>query len=62
LDARRINIINTSEGIIWICAARFFLAQLIVQSLWTTPFSWATRLADCIQPIPVHIFARRGII
>jgi len=29
-------------GIIWICAAQFFVAQVIAQSRWTTPFSLAT--------------------
>lgn len=29
-------------GVIWICAAQFFVAQVITQSRWTTPFSLAT--------------------
>lgn len=36
------NPITTMAGIIWICAAQFFVAQVIVQSRWTTSFSWAT--------------------
>jgi hypothetical membrane protein len=32
----------TAAGIIWICAAQFFVAQVIAQSRWTTPFSLAT--------------------
>jgi hypothetical membrane protein len=32
----------TTGGIIWICAAQFFVAQVIAQSRWTTPFSLAT--------------------
>jgi hypothetical membrane protein len=32
----------TAGGIIWICAAQFFVAQVIAQSQWTTPFSLAT--------------------
>ncbi len=44
LDALRITTTNTTTtaGIIWICAAQFFVAQVIVQSRWTTSFSWAT--------------------
>ena len=29
-------------GVVWICAAQFFVAQMVVQSRWTTPFSLAT--------------------
>jgi hypothetical membrane protein len=29
-------------GIIWVCAVQFFVAQGVVQSRWTTPFSLAT--------------------
>jgi hypothetical membrane protein len=32
----------TAAGAIWVCAAQFFLAQVIAQSRWTTPFSLAT--------------------
>jgi hypothetical membrane protein len=32
----------TAAGAVWVCAAQFFLAQAIAQSLWTTPFSLAT--------------------
>ncbi len=32
----------TAAGAVWVCAAQFFLAQIIVQSRWTTPFSLAT--------------------
>src|SRR5215213_175850 len=32
----------TAAGVIWVCAAQFFLAQVIAQSRWTTPFSLAT--------------------
>jgi hypothetical membrane protein len=32
----------TTAGIIWICAAQFFVAQVVAQSRWTTPFSLAT--------------------
>jgi len=32
----------TTAGIIWVCAAQFFVAQVIAQSRWTTPFSLAT--------------------
>ncbi len=32
----------TVAGIIWMCAAQFFVAQVIAQSRWTTPFSLAT--------------------
>lgn len=32
----------TTGGVIWICAAQFFVAQVIAQSSWTTPFSLAT--------------------
>lgn len=32
----------TVAGAIWISAAQFFLAQVIAQSRWTTPFSLAT--------------------
>ena len=32
----------TTPGVIWICAAQFFVAQVVVQSRWTTPFSLAT--------------------
>lgn len=39
LDASRVT---TTAGIVWICAAQFFIAQVIVQSRWTTSFSWAT--------------------
>jgi len=31
-----------AAGIIWICAAQFFVAQIVAQSRWTTPFSLAT--------------------
>jgi len=31
-----------AAGIIWICAAQFFVAQVIAQSRWTTPFSLST--------------------
>lgn len=31
-----------SAGAIWVCAAQFFLAQVIAQSRRTTPFSLAT--------------------
>ncbi|MBV8860220.1 MAG: DUF998 domain-containing protein [Acidobacteria bacterium] len=29
-------------GAVWVCAAQFFLAQVVAQSRWTTPFSLAT--------------------
>lgn len=29
-------------GTVWICALQFFAAQIIVQAVWTTPFSLAT--------------------
>ncbi|MDT4969004.1 MAG: hypothetical protein QOJ64_3741 [Acidobacteriota bacterium] len=32
----------TIAGIIWMCAAQFFVAQLVAQSRWTSPFSLAT--------------------
>ena len=32
----------TTAGVIWTCAAQFFLAQVVAQSRWTTPFSLAT--------------------
>lgn len=32
----------TTAGVIWICAAQFFIVQVVVQSRWTTPFSLAT--------------------
>jgi hypothetical membrane protein len=32
----------TTAGVIWTCAAQFFVAQVIAQSRWTTPFSLAT--------------------
>jgi hypothetical membrane protein len=32
----------TTAGVIWICAAQFFVAQVVAQSRWTTPFSLAT--------------------
>lgn len=32
----------TAAGAIWVCAAQFFLAQVIAQARWTTPFSLAT--------------------
>lgn len=32
----------TTAGVVWICAAQFFVAQVIAQSRWTTPFSLAT--------------------
>jgi hypothetical membrane protein len=32
----------TAAGAVWVCAAQFFLAQVIAQSRWTTPFSLAT--------------------
>jgi hypothetical membrane protein len=31
----------TTAGVIWICAAQFFVAQVIAQSRWTAPFSLA---------------------
>lgn len=31
-----------AAGVVWVCAAQFFLAQVIAQSRWTTPFSLAT--------------------
>jgi hypothetical membrane protein len=31
-----------AAGVVWVCAAQFFLAQVITQSCWTTPFSLAT--------------------
>ncbi len=32
----------TAAGVVLICAAQFFVAQVIAQSRWTTPFSLAT--------------------
>jgi hypothetical membrane protein len=32
----------SAAGVVWICAAQFFVAQVVVQSRWTTPFSLAT--------------------
>jgi hypothetical membrane protein len=32
----------TAAGIIWMCAAQFFVAQLVAQFRWTSPFSLAT--------------------
>ncbi|HEX8708863.1 MAG TPA: DUF998 domain-containing protein [Pyrinomonadaceae bacterium] len=32
----------TIAGVIWMCAAQFFVAQVVAQSRWTTPFSLAT--------------------
>ena len=32
----------SAAGAIWVCAAQFFLAQVIAQARWTTPFSLAT--------------------
>jgi hypothetical membrane protein len=29
---------TTIAGVIWICAAQFFVAQIVAQSVWTTPF------------------------
>lgn len=40
-NARRANR-TTAAGVILICAAQFFVAQVIAQSRWTTPFSLAT--------------------
>jgi hypothetical membrane protein len=37
----RVNRMNAA-GAVWVCAAQFFLAQVIAQSRWTTPFSLAT--------------------
>src|SRR5919199_3844402 len=39
--AGRLNRV-TAAGTIWVCAAQFFLAQVIAQARWTTPFSLAT--------------------
>lgn len=30
-----------AAGVVWICAVQFFIAQVVVQSAWTTPFSLA---------------------
>jgi len=29
-------------GLVWMCAIQFFVAQVVVQAAWTTPFSLAT--------------------
>ena len=36
------NRTTTAAGVVWICAAQFFVAQAVAQSRWTTPFSLAT--------------------
>jgi hypothetical membrane protein len=40
-DAGRAKLM-TAAGVVWVCAAQFFVAQVIAQSRWTTPFSLAT--------------------
>ena len=32
----------TAAGAIWVCAAQFFLAQVLAQARWATPFSLST--------------------
>lgn len=32
---------TVAAGLIWICALQFFVAQVVVQAAWTTPFSLA---------------------
>lgn len=32
----------TAGGLIWMCGVQFFVAQVVVQAAWTTPFSLAT--------------------
>ena len=33
---------TVAAGLIWICALQFFVAQVVVQDAWTTPFSLTT--------------------
>ena len=31
-----------AAGVVWMCAVQFFVTQIVVQSVWTSPFSLAT--------------------
>ena len=57
-----------TAGIVWIGAIQFFIAQIIVQLQWTTPFrladnyisDWVTRRAVCMRA-QACTCARRGM-
>ncbi len=49
-----------SAGIVWMCAIQFFIAQIVVQSRWTTPYSLATNYISDLGNTTCGVYAGSG--
>ena len=50
-----------SAGVVWICAIQFFVAQIVVQSRWTTPYSLATNFISDLGNTACGVYGGSGL-